>query len=135
MGEIPFNSIQFFYDSMKLPSSPSLLRRDRRMTPIAILGCILFVAIGTPETAVFAQSACEVPAFCNDCLAASSCGWYNGVGCVDNSVQIADITRYSIDDCDSLVEEVCQRASNDQADSRLCSSKTDCSSCVESVLS
>jgi len=101
----------------------------------SIISCII-LAIWT-TTPVFAQGGCDAKTSCNECLE-SSCDWYNGAGCSDDSAIIMDISRYTINDSSpETVTEVCQRAANDQADYSLCIEKfgTDCTSCVELVLS
>ena len=101
----------------------------------SIISCII-LAIWTTSP-VFAQGDCDAKISCDECLE-SSCDWYNGPGCSDDSVMIADIARYSINDSSpDTVADVCQRAANDQADASLCNGTfgTDCTSCVELVLS
>lgn len=78
-------------------------------------------------------SLCRHMESCTDCLEAGFCDWY-GSTCSHNTLQIADIKKYSVDS-ESEVEEVCERADLDKENRELCGSKTDCSSCTETILS
>merc|ERR1712241_692275 len=79
-------------------------------------------------------------ATCQDCLnhETSTCGWVNGVGCFDSCNVIADVACYDIQNFNSdrmmTVNDICVAAENDEADTYLCESQTDCTSCVATAL-
>jgi len=53
---------------------------------------------------------------------------------MDESVIIADIPRYVVDERVETVSDVCTRAANDEADASLCGGMDDCSSCIGAIL-
>ncbi len=79
-------------------------------------------------------SMCDDMESCTDCLGAVVCDWYGGSLCSHYTLMIMDIPRYTVDRS-TTVEEVCKRASQEEADRDLCYSKTDCASCTSTVLS
>merc|ERR1712241_1619366 len=79
-------------------------------------------------------------ATCRDCLndETSTCGWVNGVGCFDSCNVIADVACYDIQNFNSdrvmTGNDICVVAENDEADTFLCESQPDCTSCVATAL-
>mmetsp|Transcript_12239 Transcript_12239/g.21506 ORF Transcript_12239/g.21506 Transcript_12239/m.21506 type:complete len:364 (-) Transcript_12239:80-1171(-) len=78
--------------------------------------------------------ACESKDNCSDCLTDSLCGWAPFEGCVANCNFLADTPCFTTKNGVS-VEEACSVSEETQADVKLCSSQTDCSSCVGTTLS
>lgn len=95
-------------------------------------------------------SNCGSKTSCRDCLGddTSTCGWVPIEGCLESCNIIADVACYNIenfnedndennDNAESLImtgDDICIAADNDMADMDLCSSQTDCTSCVETTL-
>ena len=80
------------------------------------------------------SASCIDQASCRDCLN-SNCDW-TSAGCLDSCDMIADVSCYTFEYFpDTTTEELCTIADTSKADSDLCGSQTDCSSCVGSVLS
>merc|ERR1719491_1534997 len=87
-------------------------------------------------------SNCRSKESCRDCLDddTSTCAWVPIEGCLESCNIIADIACYNIQsfnrDTNSMMtgDDVCAVAENDLADMTLCSSQTDCTSCVETNL-
>jgi hypothetical protein len=59
------------------------------------------------------------------------CGWAGG--CMPSCDMIADVSCYSKREAGDTSESVCTLASNDAIDAANCSSKSDCSSCVDTL--
>jgi len=87
---------------------------------------------------------CESNTSCRDCLSSTStatttCGWVNGMGCLESCNIIADVGCYDIENSngnDVLMtgDDICTVAENDIANVELCDSQTDCTTCIETSL-
>lgn len=77
---------------------------------------------------------------CSGCLY-SSCAWATDAGCVDSCSLVADVGCFTKDsDVSSTaranpVDEICTIADTLQADAALCSGVSDCTTCVDTILS
>ena len=111
-----------------------------------------FIIIATGTTIAVAEETggttdCAMNASCNDCLESNnnSCAWVPGIGssagegsdCIESCDMIADVSCYSTQYFDSnlTAADICEIADNNQGDAELCNSQSDCTSCVDSVLS
>ena len=104
------------------------------------------IATGT-TTFAFAQDPgtpgdCSSPTTCSDCIGAAttaSCAWSGVYGCMESCDIVSDTSCYSLQEGanfgDLTADEICNIAENDQADEVLCYTQTDCTSCVDAVLS
>merc|ERR1712183_1103496 len=93
---------------------------------------------------------CGSKASCLDCLndETSSCGWVNEIGCLDSCYMITDVACYDIQNFNNDYDtnnnndnplmmtgnDICVVAENDMADTDLCYSQTDCTTCVVTAL-
>ena len=87
---------------------------------------------------------CESNTSCRDCLSSTStatttCGWVNGMGCLESCNIIADVGCYDIENSngnDVLMtgDDICTVAENDIANMELCDSQIDCTTCIETSL-
>jgi len=93
-----------------------------------------FLILNLLITIIALDAACFEKTSCRECFD-GGCEW-SEAGCLDDCDMIADVGCYRLQYFEGMtVDEVCTVADNDKADSTLCSSQADCSSCVGSVLS
>merc|ERR1712032_196442 len=93
---------------------------------------------------------CGSKASCRDCLndETSTCGWVNEIGCLDSCYMITDVSCYDIQNFNNDYDtnnnndnplmmtgnDICVVAENDMADTDLCYSQTDCTTCIVTAL-
>uniref|UniRef100_A0A448Z0W5 Uncharacterized protein n=1 Tax=Pseudo-nitzschia multistriata TaxID=183589 RepID=A0A448Z0W5_9STRA len=127
-------------------SSPSL--STRKSFPdafVRLVPCLLVVLASKIASAQEGSStSCmdKGASSCMECLTdenvigSSTCGWAPGFGCLDSCNIIADISCFEAGNSPDLTrgpDVVCAMADESIADDELCSSKTDCGSCVSTV--
>ena len=120
---------------------------------ISTLGTMMIVNVNAQSDAVAVDdndndqimtNECESNTSCRDCLSSTStatttCGWVNGMGCLESCNIIADVGCYDIENFngnDVLMtgDDICTVAENDIANSELCDSQIDCTTCIETSL-
>ncbi|OEU20192.1 hypothetical protein FRACYDRAFT_268196 [Fragilariopsis cylindrus CCMP1102] len=115
---------------------------------IFTLGTMMIVNVNAQSDAVVDNqimiNECESNTSCRDCLSSTStatttCGWVNGMGCLESCNIIADVGCYDIENFngnDGLMtgDDICTVAENDIANSELCDSQIDCTTCIETSL-
>lgn len=131
---------------MNILTASSMTKGRQNLASKMFVACLLLLMAATNSVVVADEPVVDEPVLevnevalcrtlnsCSDCLNVGFCDWYGSI-CSHNTLQIADITRYSVDP-QSTVEEVCERATLDREDRDICDSKMDCSSCTETILS
>jgi hypothetical protein len=82
----------------------------------------------TPPT-----SLCNSVESCNECLETEGCGFWQSIGCASECA-VEDISCFTVSD-DEPVDDVCQVAENELADTALCMEQSGCDDCVATTLS
>lgn len=103
------------------------------MTTVFRFVNVLVLLLITATT--IAQDVCSEVSTCVECLESNDCGsWAVGM-CMASCNEIADVSCYTTETFPDInVAETCQAVANAQAESALCSSKTNCGDCVSTAL-